>query len=340
MAGATNRQYKAAGLPKATIKVIRTHGGAGMSLRSAIQVAQSHGAHVPEKALKFLERRAPEAKENPAAARMKTAKANVEMLRTQRDERRARMKSMRRKVEFARETKQLHAAYSPEHQRAVERAEMGHGPKQARFAAKMGLRDAKDHVRIARRSIEGAHNAIRFGQEAAMMGKPSSPSAELGLRAKQFLRDAPNAREQLSSVRERLAKANASRQAARKERRHATLVNEGRALRDMAEASLPLTRRSAKTEHGFAGVSKAIGPSNIGKRGAFNSAKHLAKRIALGEKLAQKVMSGEAVKAGPRFLRNLAAIQRMAPKNAATRKKDALEHILGNRDLTGKPIKR
>ena len=46
MAGATNRALKAAGLPKATIKTLRVESGGGLTLKSAIQVAQSRGLDV------------------------------------------------------------------------------------------------------------------------------------------------------------------------------------------------------------------------------------------------------------------------------------------------------
>lgn len=57
MAGATNRQYKAAGLPRRSIDVLRVQGSAGMTVRSGIQLAAQHGAAVPEKARAILERR-------------------------------------------------------------------------------------------------------------------------------------------------------------------------------------------------------------------------------------------------------------------------------------------
>lgn len=43
MAGATNRAFKAAGLPKATRAEIRVERGGGLTVRSAIQHAQAHG---------------------------------------------------------------------------------------------------------------------------------------------------------------------------------------------------------------------------------------------------------------------------------------------------------
>lgn len=332
MAGATNKAMKAAGLPARTIERVRVARGAGMTVRSAIQRAQAHEmplgrAGKNAAALTGWEKAAAGVKSEPSPTRaplqrpgldkMRASKANVAALREQRDARRERMGRMRRRVEFARETKRLKESFTPEHQRAIDKAEMGYGPKQARFAAKMGLRDAKGYVRDARRAVEQAHNAIRFGQEVALTRKPESFRAELGMRIHQFMRDAKTAREHLSAVKDRLTMANAARTAARKERRHATLVNEGRALRDMAEANFPLTRRTAQKEYGFTGISKASGPSTLGKRGAFSSAKHLAKRLALGEQLAQRILSGGAKTMGPRFIRNLEAIQKMAPKRAA-----------------------
>ena len=320
MAGATNRQYKAAGLPKATIKVIRTHGGAGMSLRSAIQVAQSHGAHVPEKALKFLERRAPEAKENPAAARMKTAKANVEMLRTQRDERRARMKSMRRKVEFARETKQIKASFTPEHQRAIDKAEGGYGPKAALRAARDMQKRAKSEIRAARNSIREAHAAIRHGQEAVSARINGMPlhhaEAEPSVRAEQFLKDASRAKAALSGVAEKLGSAQYFRQGARSERQHARAVAEGYALRDLAAARSGFERKRIAKETGVSKAETMLGPSTVERKGAFSHAKHLANRIALGERLAHRILRGDEAsgKAKVAFARNMAAIHRIAPR--------------------------
>ena len=51
MAGATNRSLKSAGFKPAAIKVIRSTGGRGLSLRSAIGHAQQHGLAVPAKAV-------------------------------------------------------------------------------------------------------------------------------------------------------------------------------------------------------------------------------------------------------------------------------------------------
>lgn len=49
MAGATNRAMKAAGIPKATQKVIRVNSGGAHTLKSAIAVAAAHGAEVPDR---------------------------------------------------------------------------------------------------------------------------------------------------------------------------------------------------------------------------------------------------------------------------------------------------
>lgn len=57
MAGATNKQYKAAGLPRRSVDTLRVNGSAGMTVRSGIQLAAQHGAVVPEKARAILERR-------------------------------------------------------------------------------------------------------------------------------------------------------------------------------------------------------------------------------------------------------------------------------------------
>ena len=57
MAGATNRALRAAGLPKPTVKTLRAEAGAGLSLRSAIQIAVARGLAVPDKAHAFLAKR-------------------------------------------------------------------------------------------------------------------------------------------------------------------------------------------------------------------------------------------------------------------------------------------
>lgn len=342
MAGATNRALKAAGLPKATQAQIRVARGAGLTVQSAIQHAQAHGLPLGkaktageltgwQKAAAGVKATPAERKAalvRPGTERMQASKANVATLRAQRDARRENMQRMRKRAEFSRETKQLRAAFTPEHQRAIDKAEMGHGPKHAKTAARASLLDAKASVRDARKAVEAAHNSIKFGQEAAMMRKPNGPGAEVAVRAHQFLRDAANARRELAPVGEHLARANMARTAARQQRRHATLVNEGRALREMADANHPLTRRGAKADFGFSGVSKPAGRSTIGKYGAFNSARHLAKRIALGEQLAQRVINANHVgKNGARFMRNLDAIKRIAPKKSADPKVNARERM-------------
>ena len=54
MAGATNRTLKRAGFKAAGIKQIRSTGGRGLSLESAISHAQKHGVAIPAKALPAL----------------------------------------------------------------------------------------------------------------------------------------------------------------------------------------------------------------------------------------------------------------------------------------------
>lgn len=352
MAGATNRALKAAGLPKATQAQIRVARGAGLTVQSAIQHAQAHGLPLGkaktagdltgwQKAAAGVKATPAERKADlvrPGTERMRASKANVATLREQRDARRQNMQRMRKRAEFSRETKQLRAAFTPEHQRAIDKAEMGNGPKQARSGARASLLEAKSSVREARKAVEGAHNAIKFGQEAAMMRKPNSPGAELGMRAQQFLRDAPNARQQLAPANEHLARANMQRTAARQQRRHATLVNEGYALRSMADANHPLTRRGAKADFGFSGVSKPVSRSTIGHyNGTYNSARHLAKRIALGEKLAQRVINANGnPKNGARFMRNLEAIKRLAPKRSADPKVNARDRMRAEYDRNRK----
>ena len=57
MAGATNRAFKAAGIPKAAIKELRVTGGRGLTLRSAISLAGERGIQIPQKAHDFLAKR-------------------------------------------------------------------------------------------------------------------------------------------------------------------------------------------------------------------------------------------------------------------------------------------
>lgn len=57
MAGATNRAFKAAGIPKAAQKEIRLAGGRGLTLRSAISLAEKHGIAIGDKPKAFLAKR-------------------------------------------------------------------------------------------------------------------------------------------------------------------------------------------------------------------------------------------------------------------------------------------
>lgn len=54
MAGATNRQLKTAGIPKAAMAQIRVHAGGHLSLKSALDVAARHGIAIPDKAHEFM----------------------------------------------------------------------------------------------------------------------------------------------------------------------------------------------------------------------------------------------------------------------------------------------
>ena len=54
MAGATNRQLKTAGIPKASQAQIRVHAGGRLTLKSALDVAAKHGIAVPDKAHAFM----------------------------------------------------------------------------------------------------------------------------------------------------------------------------------------------------------------------------------------------------------------------------------------------
>ncbi len=54
MAGATNRQLKTAGIPKAAMAQIRVHAGGHLTLKSALDVAAKHGIAIPDKAHAFM----------------------------------------------------------------------------------------------------------------------------------------------------------------------------------------------------------------------------------------------------------------------------------------------
>ena len=71
MAGATNRAFKAAGIPKAAIKELRVTGGRGLTLRSAIGLASERGIAIGDKAKAHLaarDRKAAASPEGQAAA--------------------------------------------------------------------------------------------------------------------------------------------------------------------------------------------------------------------------------------------------------------------------------
>ena len=73
MAGATNRALKAAGVPKGAIKTIRVTGGRGVSLRSAIAIAQSHGIALPDKVHAHLAKRDGKAAQKAGVAEARRA---------------------------------------------------------------------------------------------------------------------------------------------------------------------------------------------------------------------------------------------------------------------------
>lgn len=54
MAGATNRQLKTAGIPKAAMAQIRVHAGGRLSLKLALDVAERHGIAIPDRAHAFM----------------------------------------------------------------------------------------------------------------------------------------------------------------------------------------------------------------------------------------------------------------------------------------------
>ena len=68
MAGATNRSFKAAGIPRKAAAEIRLKAGGRLTLKSALDVAAKHGIDVPQKAHDFAAQR-------DRKAALKTAKA-------------------------------------------------------------------------------------------------------------------------------------------------------------------------------------------------------------------------------------------------------------------------
>ena len=80
MAGATNRAFKAAGIPKKAMGEIRLKSSGPLTIQSAIQIARQHGIALPEKALQRGAQRpeGPKAQPPPgwqAAARGDTRRA-------------------------------------------------------------------------------------------------------------------------------------------------------------------------------------------------------------------------------------------------------------------------
>ncbi len=79
MAGATNRQLKTAGIPKAAMTQIRVHAGGRLSLKSALDVAERHGIAIPDKAHAFMAARAAEGRK--AALREASARRGANVAR-------------------------------------------------------------------------------------------------------------------------------------------------------------------------------------------------------------------------------------------------------------------
>lgn len=329
MAGATNKAMKAAGLPTKTIQTVRVARGSGLNVQSAIQHAQAHGlplgrAGKDAAALTGWQKAAAGVKPTPqerkaalvrpGVERMQASKANVATLREQRDARRENMKRMRKRADFARETKQLRAAFTPEHQRAIDKAEMGHGPATALKGARQLQKRAMMEVRAARASLQQAKDAIQTGHRAVndRVGKWKHKDGARGEQMRQILKDGPTARAHLAGIARRLEDASAFRGYAQGERRHATLVKEGAALSDMAEARFPMVRGRIAREAGFTGVSKA---PVTAARATPAAIKHLTKRIALTEKLASATLSAPNATAGAnlaaRFSRSHSALLRL-----------------------------
>jgi hypothetical protein len=332
MAGATNRALKAAGLPKATQAQIRVARGAGLTVQSAIQHAQAHGLPLGkaktageltgwQKAAAGVKATPAERKAalvRPGTERMQASKANIATLRAQRDARRENMQRMRKRAEFSRETKQLRAAFTPEHQRAIDKAESGYGPMAALRGARQLQKRAIMDVRAARTSLQQAKDTIQTAHAAATQRaegyKNKNPQATLAETTRAVLKSGPTARAHLAGIAQRIEDASAFRGHARAERRQATLTKEGYAIRDMADTRSPFERKRLAKEAGFSGVSKA---PVVAARTTPAAIKHLVKRIALTEKLAARVLGGEGGGIAARFQRSNDALIRLT----AARKK-------------------
>lgn len=330
MAGATNKAMKAAGLPAKSIETVRVARGSGLSVQSAIQHAQAHGLPMGkaksgdltgwQKAAAGVKATPAErvaALERPGVDRMRASKANVATLREQRDARRANMKRMRKRVEFARETKQLRAAFTPEHQRAIDKAEMGYGPNAALRSARTLQRRAVAEVRAARSNIAQVHHSFRGGQEAAnariRLQSVTNDISKTAMKAHAFLKDAPRLRGEIRAAQRHLEDAAAFRGDAQKERQHARLVKDGYAIRDMLDTASSFRRAQIKKETGY----RSKTPTNTsGTTPRFSQMKHLAKRVALTEAIANRWLNSSAApkNAGERFSRGLAALERLGRK--------------------------
>lgn len=98
MAGATNRQLKTAGIPKAAMAQIRVHAGGRLSLKSALDVAAKHGIAIPDKAHAFMAAR--DLKDRKAALQAASARRGANVTRAIGDAPKvARQKSVSRPVD-------------------------------------------------------------------------------------------------------------------------------------------------------------------------------------------------------------------------------------------------
>lgn len=265
MAGANNAQMKAAGWRAADVTKAR-------AIHGQLSHAVMEQAGYKPKA--GYQSQTPSVKRNPALDRMQQAKANVPALRAARDERRVRMAGLRQRVEMTRETRRIEATLSSDDmRRAVDRAEDGYGPAQARRNAKGLLREARAVVKEARvykQRTLGATSAAeeqmslrlreaRAAREAAKNPKWSHLRTSSFRSARENIARAREIKQGINSTRARhsehvaglLAKASQFRAAAAQERRHAMLVERADALREIVEERSPFQRAQAKKRTGF-----------------------------------------------------------------------------------------
>ena len=89
MAGATNRQLKTAGIPRAAVDKIRVKAGGRLTLKGALSVAAQHGISVPEKAHAFAAAR--DEKARKVALQQASARRGEKLTRTLMDASKAAM---------------------------------------------------------------------------------------------------------------------------------------------------------------------------------------------------------------------------------------------------------